>query len=106
LRAPYLNAEFVEYARSLPIELKIAESGEYKCSDLACGKEYVRKYILRKVGELVGVPKPVLNRGKKAAQYGSGTQKAIERIARKRGYREKAKAADRTDYVRMFLEEL
>jgi asparagine synthase (glutamine-hydrolysing) len=106
LRAPYLNNEFIEYARSLPIELKIAESGEYKCADGVCGKKYVRKYILRKVGEEVGVSNEVLHRSKKAAQYGSGAQKAIERIARRRGYREKAKAAGRTDYVRMFLDEL
>jgi asparagine synthase (glutamine-hydrolysing) len=106
LRAPYLNKKFTEYARSLPIELKIAESDEYKCTDLACEKKYVRKFILRKVGELIGVPNEILHRSKKAAQYGSGTQKAVERIARSRGYREKAKAAGRTDYVKMFLEEL
>jgi asparagine synthase (glutamine-hydrolysing) len=106
LRAPYLDNEFIEYARSLPIELKIAESKEYECTDEVGEKKYVRKYILRKVGEEVGVPKEVLHRTKKAAQYGSGTQKAVERIARRQGYREKAKSAGRTDYVKMFLEEL
>jgi asparagine synthase (glutamine-hydrolysing) len=106
LRAPYLEDAFVEYARKLPTELKIRECCEYYCTDEADGKKYIRKYILRKVGALVGVPESVLHRPKKAAQYGSGTQKAIERIARKRGFREKAKASGRTDYVKMFLEVL
>lgn len=105
LRAPYLDKELMAYVKSLSIELKIKESREYRCFDKVEDKNYVRKYILREAGKIIGVPEVILNRPKKAAQYGSGTQKAIEQIAKKRGYKEKAKKAGRKDYIKMFLEE-
>ncbi len=106
LRCPYLNQEFKDYVIGLPLEYKLRESDEYLCTDEVDGKHYVRKYILRKLAENLEVPEKIIHRKKKAAQYGSGSQRTVDRIARKKGYKAKAKEAGRTDYVKMFLEEL
>ncbi len=106
LRSPYMEQKFIEYAKKIPVEWRIRESEEFGCVDEINGKGFIRKYILRKLGEDLGVPKPILNRRKKAAQYGSGTQKIIKKIARQKGFKKKANTEGRNDYVRLFLEEL
>ncbi|MBN2015049.1 MAG: asparagine synthase C-terminal domain-containing protein [Candidatus Altiarchaeota archaeon] len=106
LRAPYMDPSFIDYVLSLPMEDRIRNCEEYMCVDKVGEEKYVRKYILRLLGKEVGVPDSVLHRKKKAAQYGSGTQKMLEKIARKKNYKKKASEVDRTDYVRMYLEEL
>jgi len=109
LRAPFMNPEFVEYVKSLPVEDKVREAGkppEYSCVDEAVKKKYIRKYLLRRVAEEAGVPENILNRSKKAAQYGSGAAKLLDKIARGDGYKRKASDVGRRDYVRMYLEEL
>ncbi len=107
LRAPYMDEEFKNYVLGISTELKLHEvknSEEFGCVDVVDDRRFIRKYILRILGKEVGVPDPVLNRRKKAAQYGSGTWKVLDRIARKEGFKEKARKAGRTDYVRFFLE--
>jgi asparagine synthase (glutamine-hydrolysing) len=109
LKAPYMDREFVEYAMCIPVELKLHEvknSPEFSCVDSFKGRDYIKKYILRKLGAEIGVPALILNRKKKATQYGSGSWKALERIARERGFRENARKAGRKDYVRMFVESI
>ena len=109
LRFPYMDKDFSKYAAQLPVELKILEvkdKKEFSCIDEVDGRMFIRKYILRRLGSAVGLPKAVLNRKKKAAQYGSGSEKLIERLARKNGYKKKAMDAGRTDYVRMYLSSL
>jgi len=60
----------------------------------------VNKYILRCVAIDVGVDKSVALRGKKAAQYGSGFDKALKKLAKRRGFRKK------TDYLTTLLKEV
>jgi asparagine synthase (glutamine-hydrolysing) len=104
LRIPYMDNAFKDYAMKIPGELKIRESEEFSCFDEVDGRRFIRKYILRRLAGDRGVPAFILNRKKKATQYGSGAWKMLDRIARKRGFKEKASKTGRTDYVRMFLE--
>lgn len=108
LRFPYMNEEFRNYAMKIPVEMKIKEVSDdkFSCADFIDNKKFIRKYILRKVAKEIGVPDFIINRPKKATQYGSGTEKIIERIAREKGFKEKARALGRRDYVKMYLDEL
>ncbi|HIE33549.1 MAG TPA: asparagine synthase [Candidatus Altiarchaeales archaeon] len=106
LRFPYMDTKFSEHAMQIPVELKIYESDEFECIDSICGKKFVRKYILRKVAQEVGVPPSIINRKKKAAQYGSGAWKILEKIAREKNFKKRAREIGRTDYVNMFLESI
>jgi asparagine synthase (glutamine-hydrolysing) len=111
LRFPYMDEAFGKYASSLPSELKIYEleegmKEEFSCVDAVDKKRFIRKYLLRHLAADVGVPRYILDRKKKAAQYGSEAEKLVERIARKNEYKNKAAQAGRKDYVRMYLESL
>jgi len=84
IKYPYLGAEFTDYSRSIPYELKIlkTESGEFqgiKALDEIDGVKYIRKFILKKFALNYGVPGFIVNRSKKAAQYGSGAHKMRKR---------------------------
>ncbi len=106
LRAPFLDEGFKNYSMNIPMDLKIHEiknSGEFTCID---DEKFIRKYILRLLAKELGVPGPIINRRKKAAQYGSGSWKTIQRLARDNGFKEKAKKAGRKDYTKLFLESL
>jgi len=105
LRFPYLDRGFSDYARKMPLTMKIAEGGALP-SDEAGGRRFVRKYALKRLALAMGVPDYVVNRPKKAAQYGSGSNKTLEKLARNGGYAKKAADEQRTDYVRYYLEEL
>lgn len=70
-RFPYLALPVVTAALGIPVELKIRNG--------------VRKFILRNAAEKLGLPKEVVEREKKAAQYGSGAQKILKRIGKRRG---------------------
>ena len=106
LKLPYLDYDFTNYALDIPIDMKIADVSGKQDMEFSCIDEgrFVRKYILRRVAKEIGVPKIILDRAKKAAQYGSGSWKVIERLARKKGFKKKARDAGRKDYVGMFLE--
>jgi len=106
LRFPYMDNKFLEYVMKIPVELKIKESDDFHCTDSVGEKKFIRKYILRRVAQEVGVPLPIINRKKKAAQYGSGTWKILEKIAREKNFKKKAREVGRTDYVKMFLESI
>jgi len=108
LSTPFLHEKVVEYVTTeIPIKLKVCEveNGEFECVDKVNNKNFIRKYLLRLAAREVGVPECILNRKKKAAQYGSGAQKILERLARKKGFKSKAKEMGRGDYVRMYIEE-
>ena len=105
LRFPYLDREFSDYSRKMPFDLKIREDGDLVCDEIA-GRKFARKYALKKLALRVGVPEYIVNRVKRAAQYGSGTNKALERIARSKGYKAKASSAGRNDYLRLYLEDV
>lgn len=105
LRFPYLDPAFSGYVRSMPLGLKILEDGGLPCDDVR-GRRFVRKYALKRLAVRMGVPEYLAVRVKKAAQYGSGTNKALDRIARLRGCKEKASALGRADYLKLYLEEV
>lgn len=76
LRAPLLDREVMEYALALPEKCKMHD-GE-------------NKYILRLIAGKLGMTEETTHRPKKAAQYGSRSDKAIERLTKKHGYTHKS----------------
>ncbi|MFH1788361.1 MAG: asparagine synthase C-terminal domain-containing protein [Candidatus Altiarchaeota archaeon] len=107
LRFPFMDEKFVDFALKIPIEFKLKEAEtvpEYECVDDVRGLHVIRKFILREAAAKAGVPDSILNRLKKAAQYGSGAMKTIEKLARKKGAKKDASDAGRSDYVRFYIE--
>jgi asparagine synthase (glutamine-hydrolysing) len=101
LKFPFMDEELVNFSLKIPPELKIKEvkGEEFSCVDQIGRKKFIRKYILRKVAEKIKLPKIILNRKKKALQYGSGSWKILKKIARNEGFRGK-------DYVESYLKTL
>lgn len=84
LRLPYLDLPLVRYALKIPPEYKITEH---------------KKAILREIAnKTFHIPEDFAFRPKKAAQYGSNFDKAIEKLTRKKGLDLKS------DYLNPFLE--
>jgi len=79
LRAPFLVTELVDYALKIPAAYKLVDD--------------VNRVILRDIARDLGLT-AVANRKKRAVQYGSNFLKAIDKIARKEGYKYKK------DYLR------
>ncbi len=75
LRAPFLSARLVEFGLRIPATLKIRDDNG--------------KWILRAIAHEMGLD-VVACRRKRAIQYGSNTIKAIDKLARMRGYRYKS----------------
>jgi len=71
--SPFLDLEFIRFALTIPFNLKI------KGPD-----DNLRKHILRKVALDIRVPKIAALRPKKAVQYSSKIDWAIERLAKAR----------------------
>ena len=71
LTTPYLARRIYEFSRSIGLGMKLRE----------IDGEIVRKWILRKVAEVIGVPERLRLRRKKAAQYGSGIFKVVKRLS-------------------------
>ena len=72
IRNPYIDDDLIILAMNLASEEKI--------------KDENNKIILRKIAADIGVPKIAYQRKKKGAQYGSGFDKAIIKLAKKRGF--------------------
>jgi asparagine synthase (glutamine-hydrolysing) len=72
---PYLSLDVVNIAARIPIEFKVASPDD----DL-------RKRVLRMVGKKYDLPDEIVNKKKKAFQFGSGVTKALRQIARKNGF--------------------
>lgn len=86
LRLPFAAYPIAEFAVALPVELKF----ERKVGSL-------RKLILRKVAENLGLPASIVTKPKKAVQYATGVNAAFKRIAMKQNLTE-------AEYVRkLFL---
>ncbi len=68
LRVPFLDTKLVGYALPVNPELKI--------------KDGVEKFILRQLAKELNIPGHLAERKKKAAQYGSGFDKALEKVAK------------------------
>jgi len=71
LLLPFLDPDLVKFALRLPPELKISRGRN--------------KVILRETALALGVPEEFAERKKTAAQYGSKSDKAIEKLAKKAG---------------------
>jgi asparagine synthase (glutamine-hydrolysing) len=72
LRLPFASYEIADFALSLPVELKI----EKKADSL-------RKLVLRKVAENLGLPASIAEKPKRAVQYSTGINDALKKIANK-----------------------
>jgi asparagine synthase (glutamine-hydrolysing) len=72
LRLPFASFQIAEFATSLPVELKI----ERKADSL-------RKLVLRKIAENLGLPKSIADKPKKAVQYATGINDALKNLAKK-----------------------
>lgn len=76
LRVPYLDLDIINTAINIPMKYKIN------------GKEdKLRKCILREVGAEIGVPVEIVNRPKKAAQYGSGIHKMLKKVLKEEEFK-------------------
>lgn len=71
---PFLSQNFIDFAGEIPLHLKIKDK-----------EDKVRKHVLRDVALKVGVPQSAALRPKKAFQYSSGLDKAIRKLAKKKG---------------------
>ncbi len=75
LRTPFLDLDVVKEAMLIHPKLKLGDA---------------KKEVLRKIAKEEGVPAYVAKRPKKAAQYGSGVDKAIRKLAKRRGMKPQA----------------
>jgi asparagine synthase (glutamine-hydrolysing) len=73
LRSPFIDHNLIDVAMGVSPELKVASSSDN-----------LRKLVLRKLAEDLGLPKIISSRVKKAAQYGSGAEKALRMLAREK----------------------
>lgn len=73
IKMPFLDDKLIRYALNIPAKHKI-------------NKEY-KKIVLRKIAERLGMHKDIAWRKKKAAQYGSQSDKVLERLSKNKGLR-------------------
>ena len=72
LRLPFASYSLAEFVVSLPVEMKIGrKSGS------------LRKLVLRKVAENMGLPASITEKPKKALQYATGINDAVKKLAKK-----------------------
>jgi len=74
LRLPYVDLRVMRYALSLPLGLKISSVDDT-----------LRKRVLRQVAKDIGIPASIAHKPKKAIQFTTGVDKALERIAKREG---------------------
>ncbi|MBN1357712.1 asparagine synthetase B [Candidatus Bathyarchaeota archaeon] len=72
LRVPFGSYQIAEFAMALPVELKIERRADT-----------LRKLVLRKTAENMGLPLSVTEKTKKAVQYSTGINNALKKIAKK-----------------------
>jgi len=72
LRLPFASYQIAEFAVTLPIELKIERNAAS-----------MRKLVLRKVAENMGLPLSITEKPKKAVQYATGINNALKKLAKK-----------------------
>ncbi len=70
LRLPFLDLDVVKEAMRIHPSLKLGD---------------MKKQVLRNIAKEEGVPDFIVSRPKKAAQYGSGVDKAIRKLAKRKG---------------------
>ncbi|MBU4493356.1 MAG: hypothetical protein KKA61_03215, partial [Nanoarchaeota archaeon] len=75
LITPFLDEKVIKSAMEVPEKYKLNKN--------------IRKYILREIAVDLGLPKEFAFRKKTAAQYGSGIDKAIKKLAKKNNFKYK-----------------
>jgi len=75
LRLPFATYQLAKFATSLPLQLKIESPNDL-----------LRKTVLRKVAEGIGLPRFIVKKPKRAIQYATGVNKVIKKLAKKKGY--------------------
>jgi asparagine synthase (glutamine-hydrolysing) len=71
LRLPFASYQVAEFAVALPTELKIERDAGS-----------LRKLVLRKVAENMGLPASITEKPKKAVQYATGINRALKKLAK------------------------
>ncbi len=74
LRLPFVDRDVVHFSLALPLRLKI-ESAE----------DRLRKKVLREVAQYLDIPLFIANKTKKAVQYTTGVNRALQRLAKRKG---------------------
>jgi len=74
LRTPFTDLDVVKFSLTIPSELKVKRENDL-----------MRKWILRTVGQNLGLPKEIAWRRKKAIQHGTGVEHAILKLAKREG---------------------
>jgi asparagine synthase (glutamine-hydrolysing) len=70
LRLPFAARKIAEFAVSLPLEVKLEPK-----------KDTLRKLVLRQVAKNIGLPLFIADKPKKAVQYTTGVNKALQKLA-------------------------
>jgi len=73
LRLPFATYQLAKFAGSLPLQLKIESANDM-----------LRKIVLRKVAEDMGLPRFIAKKPKRAIQYATGVNKVMKRLARRK----------------------
>jgi len=74
LRSPFTDADVIRFSLTIPSELKVKR-----------GNDVMRKWVLRQVGQNLGLPDDIAWRRKKAIQHGTGVEHAILKLAKREG---------------------
>jgi asparagine synthase (glutamine-hydrolysing) len=74
---PYLDSVIIKRAKIYPISTHIEQTPH---------GELIRKALLRKIAQKLGLPKEISEQPKKALQYGSGTVKLLRKIVKSGKY--------------------
>ena len=72
---PFTHPTIIDFGLSISSSLKLSKEND-------C----IRKTILRKLAKKVGILEEIADRPKKAAQYSTGVDKALRRIAKRKGF--------------------
>lgn len=75
LRLPFATYPLAKFALSLPLQLKIKSFGDM-----------LRKAVLRKMAENIGLPYFIVNKPKRAIQYATGVNRTIKKLAKQKGF--------------------
>ncbi len=88
---PFLDEELTRFSLAIPTEYKINMMMTFtgRARGDIPDKRTVKKLILREAAELMGLPRDIAFRPKRAAQYGSRTNNALAALARANGFRHK-----------------
>lgn len=74
LRTPFINSRVIKFSLTIPSEFCVKP-----------GNDLMRKWVLRDVGQALGLPDDIVWRRKKAIQHGTGVEVAIRKLAKQNG---------------------